>query len=609
MHPGKQKERGDAMNMRVVFCAVAMLSACAPVPRAPEAPPAPPPPPTADQQFEALAARYLAEFPEQSPTSATSLGDHRFDARLDDVSAATWQSRVVFAEVYLSALEPIDRAKLSRANQVDALLLKHRLEYERWRLQTLESWRWDPLIYTGIAGDAVNDLLAREFAPLPERLANIGARLEEMPRFVAQVREVLDPARVPKLHAETAAKQNAGLISLLDGEYAQQIATLPPEAQESLKASSAKARRALSQHQIWLEKRLLPEAKGDFRLGAELYDRKLAFALFSTLTREQIRAQAEEELAATRAAMYEIARTVLKGRRNAPPTPEKPGDAQQQRAIKAALELAYAERPARDGVLDAARASLADATAFVREKNIVTLPGEPLEIIAMPEFKQGVALAYCDSPGALDKGQKTFYAVSPIPAGWTRAQSDSFLREYNSRSIHNLTLHEAMPGHYLQLAHSNKYPSTLRAVLASGPFIEGWAVYGERVMVDAGYMNGDPLMRLIQLKWYLRTIVNALLDQAVHVDGIERTAAMKLMMESGFQEEREAAGKWVRAQLSSAQLPVYFVGAREHAAMREEVQNKLGAAFDMRKYHDEVLSYGSPPVRFVRQLILDLPIE
>jgi uncharacterized protein (DUF885 family) len=307
--------------------------------------------------------------------------------------------------------------------------------------------------------------------------------------------------------------------------------------------------------------------------------------------------------------MYSIAATVLRGKRGSPPTPAKPSDAQRQRAIKAALELAYAQRAARDGVLDVARASLEDATAFVREKNIVALPDEPLEIIAMPEFKQGVALAYCDSPGPLDAGQKTFYAVSPIPASWTRAQTDSFLREYNTRSIHNLTVHEAMPGHYLQLAHSNRYPSTLRAVLASGPFIEGWAVYGERVMVDAGYMNGDPLMRLIQLKWYLRTIVNALLDQAVHVDGMNRAAAMKLMTESGFQEEREAAGKWVRAQLSSAQLPVYFVGAREHAAMREEVERKLGAAFDLRKYHDEVLSYGSPPVRFVRQLILDLPIE
>jgi uncharacterized protein (DUF885 family) len=245
----------------------------------------------------------------------------------------------------------------------------------------------------------------------------------------------------------------------------------------------------------------------------------------------------------------------------------------------------------------------------VREKNLVTLPDEPLEIIEMPEFKQGVALAYCDSPGALEAGQKTFYAVSPIPKQWTRAQADSFLREYNERSIHNLTIHEAMPGHYLQLAHANQYPSTLRKVLSSGPFIEGWAVYTERVMSDAGYLNGDPLMKLIQNKWYLRTIVNALLDQAVHVDGISREAAMKLMIDSGFQEEREAAGKWTRAQLTSAQLPVYFVGALEHIALRAEAEQRLGAAFSLHDYHDKALSYGSPPVRFARELMFDLPIE
>jgi uncharacterized protein (DUF885 family) len=286
-----------------------------------------------------------------------------------------------------------------------------------------------------------------------------------------------------------------------------------------------------------------------------------------------------------------------------------PSNPQRLRAIKAALGIAYAERPQRDGVLDAARASLVDATNFVREKNIVTVPDEPLEIITMPEFQQGVALAYCDSPGPLEAKLKTFYAVSPIPEKWTRQQSDSFLREYNTRSIHNLTIHEAMPGHYLQLAHSNKYPSVLRAVLSSGPFIEGWAVYTEAVMADAGYMNGDPLMKLIQLKWYLRVIVNAMLDQMVHVDGISRDAAMKLMMEQGFQEEREAAGKWVRAQLTSAQLPTYFVGAQEHKALRAEAEQKRGAAFDMKEYHDKVLSFGSPPVRFARALLFELPVE
>jgi uncharacterized protein (DUF885 family) len=587
-----------------------LLCACAPIPpKAEPPPPAPPPPPTADQQFEALAQRYLREAPEQSPADATALGDHRFDDRLDDFSAAGWQARLTFTELYLASLEPIDRSKLSRANQVDALLLLHELQFDRWRLQTLQDWRWNPLLYTRTAGDALYNLLARDFAPAPQRLRNLGKRLDEIPRFLAQEREVLDPARVPKVHAETASKQNAGLKAMLDGEITAQIATLPPAEQEVLRLSLAKARSAVSQHQIWLDKRLLPESKGDFRLGSALYDQKLAFALFSPLSRQEIRARAESELAATRSAMYEIAITELKKRKGSPPTPANPSAPQQQRAIKAALELAYAERPKRDAVLDAARASLAEATRFVREKNLVTLPDEPLEIIEMPEFKQGVALAYCDSPGALEAGQKTFYAVSPIPKQWTHAQADSFLREYNSRSIHNLTIHEAMPGHYLQLAHANQYPSTLRKVLSSGPFIEGWAVYTERVMSDAGYLNGDPLMKLIQLKWYLRTIVNALLDQAVHVDGISREAAMKLMIESGFQEEREAAGKWTRAQLTSAQLPVYFVGALEHLALRAEAEQRLGAAFSVHDYHDKVLSYGSPPVRFARELMFDLPIE
>jgi uncharacterized protein (DUF885 family) len=607
------------MKTRVVagslIVAAWLLYACASAPPpAPPAPPPAPPPPTADQQFDALTAKYLLEFPQHSPVSATGLGDHRFDAHLDDVSADGWQARQAFADLYLGALDGIDRAQLSRDRQVDALLLRNELEQTRFSVQQLQDWRWDPLIYSRIAGNGLYTLLAREFAPAPERLANIGRRLEEMPRFLSQVREVLEPARVPKIHAETAARQNQGLTAMLDGEIANEVAKLPGAEQEPLRASLARARSAIAQHQIWLEKKLLPEAKGEFRIGAELYDRKLGFALYSPMSRQEIRERAESELAAVHRVMYDIAREVLKGQSsrkngNPPRMPDEPTDTQRLRVIKKALELAYAERPKRDGVLDTARSSLEAATQFVREKNIVTVPREPLKIITMPEFQQGVALAYCDSPGPLERDLDTFYAVSPIPEKWTRAQVESFLREYNTRSIHNLTIHEAMPGHYLQLAHANGYPSVLRAVLSSGPFIEGWAVYSEGVMIEKGYMNGDPLMKLIQLKWYVRTIVNALLDQAVHVDGMTRDAAMKLMMDQGFQEEREAAGKWVRAQLTSAQLPTYFVGAQEHMALRAEAEQKLGAGFDLKAYHDKLLSFGSPPVRYARALMFDLPIE
>jgi uncharacterized protein (DUF885 family) len=314
---------------------------------------------------------------------------------------------------------------------------------------------------------------------------------------------------------------------------------------------------------------------------------------------------------AVRAALEQraIARGVLKGKPKAPPLPEEPSDTQQQAAIAAALELTYADRPARDQVMATATDALAKATAFVKEKDLVTLPDSPVEIVPMPEFQRGVAVAYCDSPGPLDKGQKAFYAVSPIPDDWSQAQVDSFLREYNVRSIHELTVHEAMPGHFVQIAASNKYPSTVRAVLSSGSFVEGWAVYAEKLMADSGYYDDDPLFKLMRDKWYLRAIANAILDQAIHVDGMTREQAMELMTQKTFQEEREAAGKWVRAQLSSAQLPTYFVGVQEHLDLRAETEKRWGASFALKRYHDQLLSFGSPPVRYARELLLDEPIE
>jgi uncharacterized protein (DUF885 family) len=219
-----------------------------------------------------------------------------------------------------------------------------------------------------------------------------------------------------------------------------------------------------------------------------------------------------------------------------------------------------------------------------------------------------VSLAYCDSPGPLDVGQKTFYAVAPLPKNWNQQQIRSFLREYNLRSIHDLTVHEAMPGHFVQLAHSNRYPGKLRAVLASGVFIEGWAVYTEQMMADEGLLDGDPLMGLIARKWYLRGIANAILDQAIHTEGISREQAMRLMMEDTFQEEREAAAKWIRAQLTSTQLSTYFVGYLEHADLRRETEQAWSDEFRLKTYHDKVLSFGSPPVKYVRALLLDKEI-
>lgn len=564
---------------------------------------------SADAKFTALGKRYVDEFGRHAPVFATQLGDHRFDGNLDDLSAAGRARTLAWNKGVLAELHAVDRARLSRANQVDAAMLDNQLRYSIWAEEKYRDWSWDTQIYTQLAGQSLYGLLAREFAPLPERLRSLNSRLEKLPGLLGQMRANLVPARVPAIHAETAVKQNPGVLSLVDELVVPNLGQLPAADRARLEKSIASARAALQVHQEWLEKQLLPQAKGDFRIGRELFDQKLAFALMSKLDRAEIRRRAEREIEVTREGMYEMSRKVLAGRAGAPPTPASPTPAEQQAAIKAALDVAGSERTPRDGMVDFARQTLRETTDFVRASNFVTVPDEPLEIIVMPEFQRGFSVAYLDAPGPLDRGQRTFYAVSPIPADWTEAQVDSFLREYSTRSIANLTIHEAMPGHYLQLAHSNRYPSTLRAMLGSGPFIEGWAVYTERVMREQGFRSGDPLMPLVQLKWYLRAITNAVMDSAIHVDGMSEEAAMRLMVETGFQEEREAAGKWVRARLSSTQLSTYFVGYQEHSDLRAEAERRLGPRFDLKTYHDQVLSFGSPPVRLVRALLFDEPIR
>ena len=559
---------------------------------------------SADAEFENLAARYIADLAAFSPVAATLAGDHSADHELDHVNATARAKSLARYEEYRKALAAIDRDELSRANQVDAELLGNEIESSIWEYETLQEWAWNPLVYVNISGNSIYGLVARDFAPLEERLADVTSRLEQLPRFFEQARASIQPNRVPKIHAETAVQQNPGLASVIETMVVPHLSELTPAAREDLEAAIETAKDAIAAHQNWLEVELLPKAAGDFRIGAELYDRKLAFALDSPLNRRDIRIRAEQEYESVRNQMYDVAKQVYLQTHPYTFFPDAPDEAFKQVIIRAALEQAYQQLPPRDGIVEVAREQLQQATEFVIEKNIVTMPDDPVEIIIMPEFQRGVSVAYLDAPGPLDQGQAAFYAVAPLPADWTDTQVNSFLREYNLYSIQDLTIHEGVPGHYLQLALSNRYPSVLRGVLSSGSFVEGWAVYAERVMIDEGYLDDDPLMRLINLKWYLRAITNAIIDAAIHVDGMSRDEAIKLMIEGGFQEEREAAGKWVRAQLTSAQLSTYFVGYQEHVEMRRAVEAAWGEEFTLRRYHDQALSYGSPPVKYVHALIL-----
>lgn len=544
-----------------------------------------------------------------SPISATTIGDHRFDTRIDDVSAAGRAASLRFAQTTLASVDAIDASQLSRANQVDAAILANALRAQIWQTETLQSWAWNPLGYQSLAGGALYGLMAREFAPLPRRLEAATARMEQLPRLLAQARAELQPARVSAPHAETYAAQNRGLKSIVTDMIEPHKGELSARKRARLEAAIATFNAAVDEHQAWIEGALVPAAQADFRVGADVFDRQLGFTLQSTLSRAEIRRRADAAVIAVRAEMYRVAKLALAGRADAPATPDAPSPEQQQAAIRAALDLAAADRPARDRLVETATAGVAEADAFLNARGLITIPPQPVRVILMPEFQRGFAVAYLDAPGPLERDLGSFYAVSPIPDDWTEEQAISFLREYNNRGILDIAVHESSPGHYVQLWHANAYPSTLRAVLSSGSFVEGWAVYAEEMMVEQGFRANDPLYRLSQLKVQLRTITNAIIDQAIHVDGMSREEMMQLLTQTAFQEEREAAGKWRRAQLSFTQLSTYFVGFQEHLEARIAARAAWGQSFDLKRYHDDVLSFGSPPGRFARQLLLDEPIQ
>lgn len=565
--------------------------------------------PRADAAFQALGQRFIASAMALSPVEATALGIHDHDARLPDITPAGRAARVAEWRAILAGLNAIAPASLSRDHQVDYAILRNELEYRIWANDELQDWAWNAQVYNDIAAGSLYTLAARDFAPWDVRLKAATARMEALPAFLRESRQQLVPGRVPPVFAQTVARQNAGIVEIAEGMLAPHADALTGADRARFDAALAGLKGAVAEQQKWLDEVLVPQAKGEFRLGARLYDQKMKFALMSDMTRPVLKTRALTAKAQIRSQMYALARQVLAGKPGAPPLPARPTADQEQAAIEAALALSYAKRPPRDQLEQRARETTEQATAFVREKGFIRMADGPVRIITMPKFQQGNSVAYNDPPGPFEKGQQNFYAVSPIPDDWTDEQAKSFLTEYNEYMIHDLSIHEAMPGHYLQLDHSNRTDNPLRAMLWSGPFVEGWAVYAEGVMMDAGYLNHDPLFKLTVLKMRLRSVTNTLLDIGIHTEGMTRDQAMELMQKGAFQAEREAAGKWVRASLSSVQLLSYFTGYEEHRMLRAEAEKRWGKQFTLRRYHDTVLSHGSPPVKYVRALMFGLPVK
>lgn len=552
----------------------------------------------ADDEFKKLAGDYIEDRLRVYPEAATELGDHRFDDKLTDYSAEARGKMLASQKAFLAKLNAFKgQAELTGPNSVDFRILKENVEGEIFDLEEMKDAEWNPLVYNQSLANSLYLLIAREFAPPAERIPNIRKRMEGIPKVISQAKANLKHS--PKIYTETAIEQMQGAISFVREGLAP-VLDRAPQLKKDLAPLQEKTAVALEDYKKWLEKDLLPRSDGDFRIGADKFRKKLRFSLASDLSVEEIMKRARADLQETQSAIHATAVPLYV---QYFPNAEEGEVMEMKKVTTAVLDKLAEKHPDDDTIVGYAEKTLAAATKFTKEKDLITVFDKPLKVIVMPEFKRGQGIAYCDSPGPLEQNGETFYAIEPTPASWSKERKESFFREYNNYMMEDLTIHEAMPGHFLQLAHANRFkaPTLVRAIFRSGPFIEGWAVYSEQFMAEAGY--GGAEVRMQQLKMRLRVICNAILDQSIHTANMNEQAALDLMMKEGFQQEGEAVAKWKRARLSSTQLSTYFVGATEHLELRERAKKKLGDKFDLKKYNDQVLSYGSPPVKYVRELM------
>ncbi len=533
--------------------------------------------------FRRLAGQIVDELLQTDPVTATWLGDHRFDARLPDLSdVAGLLSRI---DDHVTELDAVDDVELDDSDLVDLEILRARLLRSRFELGELRAFTWDPMLWN--PGTALYLLTSRDFAPESDRAASARGRLGQIADHLAQARVHLDD--MSRVHVDTAIAQFDGTRSLMDSSV------------RALAADDHVTDTAIAQITDfieWLRERAADSTR-DPRLGATVYAATLWHSLDDDTSADDLLDDARAHLELVNDLMRATAAEYL-----GIPTA-------QDEDVRTALDEVARRSPVDDStVLPLMAAALERTTEFVRELDLVEIPDLDVRLIEMPEIHRGVAVAYCDAPGPLESSSlPTYVAVSPTPEGWDEERVASFYREYNAAQLHNLTVHEAMPGHVLQLASAQRLAAStpVRRFGRSGVFIEGWAVYAESLMTDRGYApTDDPrsalAMRLQQLKMLARATINAILDVTVHSHGLSEQEAMELMMGRGFQEEGEAVGKWRRALLTAGQLPTYFVGYRAMSSISADLR-VLHPEWTDRQVHDLMLGHGSPAPRHLRSLL------
>ncbi|MFB9080454.1 DUF885 domain-containing protein [Flavobacterium procerum] len=548
-----------------------------------------------NKKFDQYKDRFVIALWNVYPGWASGAGYHKLDSVLIIPNQKQNSREIAFAKANLDSLQQFDIEKLSDNNKTDLKMIKNQLESAIFYNNELKSGEWDPSEYN-VCG-AFAEILNGSYDSLEVRLHTFNTKMNNIPAYYEAAKKNIKNPTVE--HTELAIAQNLGGSSAFkeDLKSALEKSKLTEDEKKEMTAKAAVSLKAITDYTDWLKK-LPNNTPRSFRLGNALYAKKFAFDIESGYNADEIYKIAIDHKKDLHDKMFVLADKLwAKYKGNA----VKPTD--KLELIKQVIDQISLKHTTPEKFQSEIEKQIPELTAYVKAKDLLYIdPSKPLVVRKEPAYMAGVAGASISAPGPYDKNANTYYNVGSM-SGWTKENAESYLREYNDYILQILNIHEAIPGHYTQLVYSNQSPSIIKSILGNGAMIEGWAVYAEKMMLESGYKNSDE-MWLMYYKWNLRTTCNTILDISVHTKNMSKDDAIKLLTREAFQQQAEADGKWKRVTLSQVQLCSYFTGYTEIYNLREELKKKQGDKFNLKKFHEKFLSFGSAPVKYIKELML-----
>lgn len=555
---------------------------------------------TADEKFDNYKNQFVLDLWKENPVWASYEGFHDYDNQLPIPDQTRKEAEVNFWKNVQLSLDTFNLDDLNENNQIDYHILKDKIQSNLFYITEFKSDTWNPSSYN--LGGAFYQIINYKEKALNDRLLAIYEKMENISDYYQTAKSNLE--KPTQVHTALAIQQLKGSMGVFEKTIMDSliVSTLNDSMKSLIEQRVNNSLVSISDFVSFLTNEVQPNLEIDaksFRIGSELYAKKFKHDLQAGFEAAEIYRFALKEKQILHEKMYAVSQKLWS---KYYPNENEPKDS--LTLIRKTIEAVSQNHVHRDSFIVSIRRQIPELERFVQDNNLITLdPNKPLVVRETPEYMRGFAGASISAPGPYDKNANTYYNVTPLDA-YTEEEAESYLREYNHYTLQILNIHEAVPGHYTQLVYSNQSPSIIKSIFGNGAMVEGWAVYTELMMLENGYGKGEPELDLMYYKWNLRTVCNTLLDYGIHVNNLSEEAAMDLLMNQAFQEKSEATGKWRRARLSQVQLCSYFTGYYEIRALREEVKALLGDQFDLKKFHEDFLSYGSAPVKYIRELLL-----